>query len=906
MNRLVITDLRVAQFRKFANPVRLTGLGPGLNLLCAPNEAGKSSLKAALDAAFFIRHGGTGQAVEALRNQGNDASPVVQVAFDLGDESYCLTKRFHRQKRARLLRPDDSIAENEPAEEQLESLLGFERVRGRGPAAEVPGVWGLLWVAQGDSFTPAEVNASARGSLEECLAGGEVAAITGGARGHRVADLVRSELAKYMTEKTKKPTGRHAQLLQEQKDAEAELAAARAVKAELASQLHALEMSRRDRDAEVRGVDPVAEEKEIQALRQQLREAEQQAMQVDKAKLHLDLAERRLAQTQEAAERRDALVARVKTTAGACTKADADAKAQAETAKAAAARLAAAEQAFATADDAWKQAGRLVRTVVDRAKWQRLKQASGEKQTRLEQALAAARESGAAAKEAQALPATDAAVKKLRTLAGKREAAAAARTAAATVLHFSLTGEGAASLMLNGEVPPASGEAALTRPATLRLGALGQIEIRPGVQDAAAIDRALADAERAQAEALQALHCESLAEAEAQAERRRQLLQTENAAAEKARLYAPGLEGKAGGIADALEAVNAEAARAEEALAATTTPDVATPAGEALSEEDAEAALQQAEAARQDRNDARARERQAQALAEQSANQAAAALQAAKNSDAAAIEELEAARNVASDDALTEHITAARAALTAAKAHHAEVLQKSQDAGSPESIGNQIKRLERARDERGKRLAGLRENIASLEAQVRAKAERGPDEAIANAEERLSRLGWERERIERDVAALQLLDRTLREAQASAEAKYLAPVTQKLRPHLAALFGDARLNLAGDFSLQTLERMEQAEDIAQLSAGTQEQLAILSRLAFAEVLAEQGRPVVLLLDDALVYADDRRIQDMFGALERAAERFQVIVLSCRQRVFDGLGGEHQRRLSIEACEPIEI
>ena len=77
----------------------------------------------------------------------------------------------------------------------------------------------------------------------------------------------------------------------------------------------------------------------------------------------------------------------------------------------------------------------------------------------------------------------------------------------------------------------------------------------------------------------------------------------------------------------------------------------------------------------------------------------------------------------------------------------------------------------------------------------------------------------ERERIERDVAALQLLDRTLRDAQASAEARYLEPVTQKLRPHLSALFGDARLSLAGDFSLQTLDRAQGTESIAQLSAG---------------------------------------------------------------------------------------
>jgi uncharacterized protein YhaN len=347
--------------------------------------------------------------------------------------------------------------------------------------------------------------------------------------------------------------------------------------------------------------------------------------------------------------------------------------------------------------------------------------------------------------------------------------------------------------------------------------------------------------------------------------------------------------------------VKAQAARAATALEA-----LADAEGELLTAAEANTALHAAEQARQDANDALARERQAHALAEQSAGQASQVLEAAKAGSASAARSLEAARTTASDESLTATITAAKEALAAAEIAHEEAKTKAANAGTPDRIEDQIKRLERARTERDKRIAKLRESIAGLEAQVRAKAERGPDEALAAAEERRSRLTVELERIKRDVAALKLLDATLREAQASVEAQYLRPVTEKLRPHLAALFGEADIGMAGDFSLQTLHRANRAEDIAQLSAGTQEQLAILSRLAFAEVLAAQGRPVVLLLDDALVFADDRRIQDMFSALERAAERFQVIVLSCHQRLFDGLGGDNQRRLTIEPCDPIEF
>jgi uncharacterized protein YhaN len=56
------------------------------------------------------------------------------------------------------------------------------------------------------------------------------------------------------------------------------------------------------------------------------------------------------------------------------------------------------------------------------------------------------------------------------------------------------------------------------------------------------------------------------------------------------------------------------------------------------------------------------------------------------------------------------------------------------------------------------------------------------------------------------------------------------------------------------------------------------------------LLAEQGRPVPIVLDDALVFSDDERIASMFDALTRAGEKQQVIVLTCRTRAFAALGG----------------
>ena len=130
-----------------------------------------------------------------------------------------------------------------------------------------------------------------------------------------------------------------------------------------------------------------------------------------------------------------------------------------------------------------------------------------------------------------------------------------------------------------------------------------------------------------------------------------------------------------------------------------------------------------------------------------------------------------------------------------------------------------------------------------------------------------------------------------------------------LRPLLALLLedtpgGGAGGGGAGGFDLRfdetsllpaELERGGVAEPAAILSGGMREQLALLTRLAFARLLARgaQGAAPVIL-DDALVWSDDDRIERMFNALHRQARDLQILVLTCRQRAFERLGGRPLR------------
>jgi uncharacterized protein YhaN len=104
------------------------------------------------------------------------------------------------------------------------------------------------------------------------------------------------------------------------------------------------------------------------------------------------------------------------------------------------------------------------------------------------------------------------------------------------------------------------------------------------------------------------------------------------------------------------------------------------------------------------------------------------------------------------------------------------------------------------------------------------------------------------------------------------------------------------LTLDHVFTPNEFSRGGAKEVVSQLSHGTREQIAILVRLGLAKLLAERGAAVPVVLDDALVYADDRRIGSMFRALGAASAHHQVIVLTCREATFSSLASSTDAHL----------
>ena len=209
-----------------------------------------------------------------------------------------------------------------------------------------------------------------------------------------------------------------------------------------------------------------------------------------------------------------------------------------------------------------------------------------------------------------------------------------------------------------------------------------------------------------------------------------------------------------------------------------------------------------------------------------------------------------------SDDDLQSGIESARAAMSEQETAIARLEAQRNDETLPQ-LKARIGRLEKALQERRDKRANLKERIAGLKSRVEAAEGAGLDEAIEQQARDLELAEEGKGRQDREVEVLSLLLSTLRGAEQEAKEQYLSPVLKRVRPYLQLLFPGADIRIDENLHIAGVVREAGYEEaFNHLSMGTQEQIAVLVRLAFAEMLVEQGRPATVVLDDALVFSDD--------------------------------------------------
>ncbi len=164
-----IRDIEIQDFRKLRH-VKLSNLKDGVNVITGENEAGKSTLLAAVQSALFQRHNVTGKVLEGMQPFGCAVRPQVKLSFDLNDGTYQLRKTFGGPSgSAEVVDPNGLRFSNHDADHKLEELLNFQAASKGGTKFHELGIWPLFWVEQGTTFQALNINPGVRATVQSSL-----------------------------------------------------------------------------------------------------------------------------------------------------------------------------------------------------------------------------------------------------------------------------------------------------------------------------------------------------------------------------------------------------------------------------------------------------------------------------------------------------------------------------------------------------------------------------------------------------------------------------------------------------------------------------------------------------------------------------------------------------------------
>ena len=862
-----ISALRLFNVKRFANRgVAIEGIGDGVNVLCAANEFGKSTSFESLHALFFQRHSGTPEAVRKLRPYSG-GNPMVEADITTETGTFRIAKQFYGGGWARItnLQHGNVIAQADEAENFIANLVKGGTT---GPA-------GLLWVRQGitgiekRSTSEEEGEKQVRRSLLESVQG-EVEAITGGRRMAEIMASVNEEIDRLVSKRGPRTGGRYALAIEERdRLAEAE--------AKLADEVSRLRAALDERSVLTRRL---AELDHIDERHARRLAAEKAQTAFDTAKAHGEKV--------RAAEAELQLVREQRKTADTALVNFNDALARAQTL---ADRLQAGEQklnlvkdqrreAVAAIDavraelDAAEKAEKEARDLLTRLDAALKARAASKQQEELKKRLAEAETLRLSIEECEARRASinvkpdD--VEALQKLEIEIAQLRAVEEAARPSVSISYAAGASARVALDDHTLDDGAERSYEGVARLSVPGVGTITLRSNQPSRA--DGRREQLEEKRRALMVKMGVTGLAQARDWQARAQELDAELRERRARLSLAAPD------GLARLREEIAArEVCNASELLELKADP------------EQSRVALAEAE-------HRRSLAKQAQREVEPQRTGADEAFVAAQMS----IASLQ-AEKVQLDAILgpTDERSARQATLVKAlveldaRLADAQVLadRLRADAVDLETAAAAWNRARSVEDAADKEIASLREKLAGLNAEIRA----GSDEAVEEKwQETRDALEVAQKRVaafEKEVAVLQKLGAALDASRAQARELYLKPVVNELKPLLSLLFDDVAISF-DDKSLlpEKIIRSGQEEDVDRLSGGMREQLSVLTRLAFARLLARDGRPAPVVLDDALVYSDDDRIEKMFDALHRQSRDQQIIVFSCRQRAFQKLGG----------------
>ena len=873
--------LVVRNFKGISAPAPLEFPASGVLVVEGPNEAGKTSLMEAVDLLFEFKDSSSHRRVLDAHPIGRDEAPYVELEMSTGPYRFVYAKRWARRgdAGARGRRGETTLHLVEPANKR------YSGADAQAKATEIlettldRSLWDALRLMQATSLPPVSLAGSSQ--LRAALDSAAGAGADAGGEGESILAAAEIEYRRYFTAATGKPTGEYEKTLRAVEQARASRDAAAGAVAEVQRyvQRHAAVCS------EIEGLRARLSEAEAQRDALALREREAASLRGLLATAEESLLRAQRDERQAAAalnDRRD-LIAEIAERTQACARAEealTELRHRVERLDRAAAS---AREAVETAGDAADEA----RERLEAAREDVERHARYDEYLRLRGRLERIDELSEQIAEGRALLASLRVGEPERTSVQGAErvldrALVAQRSVSTAVIARALGDD--ARLIVDGEGVDLGDDQrrwVLTEAMTLRVPGVVEVALVPeaGAQGRAA---QVSEARRELTALLSGLGVATAQEAYAQADLRREAEQ------EVERREAARAAALAGDEIGSLRDRYAELHRTCGQTGGHDLPEREQPGLEALVRAESDARRRFSEA-RSSSEKARS-DGEAARLESTGAEADATAGRRELTSRAAA---LDAARATASDAALLERFDLARA-------------ERASAARARDDLSAQVEELtgqglfeaaERAATAAAERLHRAQNERVGIEAVLEEVGGQGRAERLDTASTELEAAERVAADMTRHAQAARLLFFSLRRHSDEAKAAYVAPFTAAVTRLGRLVYGPSfGVVVAPDLTIEERELHGVSVPYASLSTGAKEQLAILVRLACAQLVdSDDGVPVVI--DDALGYSDPDRILATTAAFEHVGERAQVVMLTCTPGRYDGVRDANIVRLS---------
>ncbi len=887
---MILHSLRVTHWRSLLDPTEVGPFVEGLNVIHAPNGTGKSSLFEAMRRALFDAHLVTGKAIEAVRPWGRSLAPQVMVEFSQAGVRYRIEKTFLDSPSARLSRFEDGkivpLADGRNADSKLREILAATDAPGHGLSKQEH--WGLaqvLWAPQG-ALSLSSLSSSVSENLRAALG----VQLTGEA-GTRVEEMLEEQYLLFFTRSGKPRTGKDAAPILAMESQLAEMTQER--QRLLAQQQSFEEAARHVEDARQRRTQA---RREADALREPLDQTRRLAESFQR--LQSDLHQKR--QTEQTAKERHESVGRTIELIANARQEFTGFKAQIERDEALLGELAAElKTASALADERRRKRdearsrraslSQLTAEVEDARAFLADTKARDTLAARLErlQKLQTAFTTEKQSRTVLVAP-DDKTIRDVRKHLAAREKAET--TLQASLIH--LTVRPAQATTASRKSPEetraiSAGEAATftgSPEVSIDIEGFGSIHAAGPKMDVDALREEVAEADKKLAKLTQPYG--------AQDPDRLQLLR------DQAKDLDQKIEALKGQIEehlddDTMEDLQAQLAeldaRTQERTGRFPAWKAQPPALSVLQSalDDQRKGIEIAVVQAEDAFDKA--QAGAQAIEKRHTETETALKGARLNLESANRRLSDLTKDGLSDNARQTARQEASMAWEAARTRAEECKRKLDEIG--EDPQKSLEKLERQLQIQEKTEAAARDDEKQAEGRLQTLAAEGAYSKLSACEEKLTDLTDRIRREKLRMDALRLLHDTVASCKAAAVAAVAAPVERTASRMLERVAGPrlGAVRLTGQFVPAGIQpkALPEAVELDNISGGEQEQLFLITRLALGQVLAQNERQLVVL-DDVLNATDTGRLARVLTLLEEAADRLQVVILTCHPERYRAL------------------